>query len=81
MVLLIIEFTSNKHEVKSRNIDKEIIITQTSDGDYLLINITVDNVFAERYNNLQELGETVDKLYGNDIARLIEKELREEKKD
>ena len=81
MVFLIIEFTSNKHEVKSRNIDKELIITQTSDGKYLLMNITMDSIFAERYNDLQELSKTVEKLYGNDISRLVEKELREEKKD
>jgi glutathione peroxidase-family protein len=80
MVFLIIEFTSNKHEIKSRNIDKELIITQTSDGKYLLMNITMDSIFAERYNDLQELSKTVEKLYGTDISRLVEKELREEKK-
>jgi hypothetical protein len=77
MVFLIIEFTSNKHEVRERNIEKELIITSTSDGKYLLMNITVPSIFAERYNDVQELSKTVEKLYGNEIARLVEKELRE----
>jgi len=77
MVFLIIKYISNKYEIKNQKIEKGLIILPTTDGKYLLIKFTTNSVFAEKYKDFQELIEKVQEDYGSDIAKLVEKELKE----
>ncbi len=55
MGILKIEFMPNGHyEVKNENISQGIVIIPTTDGEYVLVNFTVDSNFAEIYDDLRK---------------------------
>ena len=78
MELLKVKFTPDGgYEVKNENIGNGLIIIPTTDGKYLLINLTVDGNFVKIYDDLQELVRKVREYYGDDIAKIVENELGE----
>jgi len=76
--VLKIEFTYDGHYiVKNENISQGIVIIPTTDGEYILVNFTVDGDFAEIYDDLRKLIRKVREYYGDDIAKIVKNELNE----
>jgi|GEM_PF-3908351 len=77
--VLKIEFTYDGHYiVKNENISQGILIIPTMDGEYILVNFTVDGTLAEIYGDLRKLIRKVREYYGDDIAKIVKNELQEE---
>jgi len=76
--VLKIEFTyDGRYETETENIGQGILIIPTMDGEYVLINFTVDGDFAEIYDDLRKLIRKVREYYGDDIAKIVKNELNE----
>jgi len=80
--VLKIEFTyDGGYETETENISQGILIIPTTDGEYVLINFTVDGNFAEIYDDLRKLIRKVREYYGDNIAKIVKNELQEEEEN
>ena len=77
--VLKIEFTyDGYYEAKNENIGQGVIVIPTTEDGYVLVNFTVDGDFIEVFNDFEELIRKVREYYGDNIAKIVENELRDE---
>jgi len=72
-----IKFNPNiKDHVKEEHIDQGVIVITTS-REYIVVHCTADEDFFETYDDIEELVKKLEKDYGEEVAREVEKRLRE----
>jgi len=73
--IVTIKFYPNTKDVKEEHIDQGIIVIATS-YKYIVVHCTIDEDVFDTYDDLEALIIDLERSYGEEVAREVEKRLR-----